>query len=270
VKSVVKIFLAGASAALREKKFPQGEQIGTTNYYFVKDHLGSVREVYGAGGALQVKYAYDPYGVRTRIVGAIEVDSGFTGHYIHPSGLLITLHRAYDPETAHWLSRDPIGEDGGVNLYGYVKNNPVNYWDPLGLDVFFKSYVFGSGPHSWTSIGGKNPDVNQSTYGFGPAKVGVRAGNYGVVYHPDPWTDIKGLKVDYKQYKTTPQQEEEIENWIKKNYGINTTQGNKRCIPSWYDCRHTKQEIEDKLREILTRDAQGTIPTLTEGVYKIE
>ena len=32
-----------------------------------------------------------------------------------------------------WLSQDPIGETGGVNLYGYVGSDPVNGWDPLGL-----------------------------------------------------------------------------------------------------------------------------------------
>lgn len=36
---------------------------------------------------------------------------------------------------ARWLSRDPIGENGGINLYGYVANNPVNYRDPLGLVI---------------------------------------------------------------------------------------------------------------------------------------
>jgi hypothetical protein len=34
---------------------------------------------------------------------------------------------------AEWLSRDPLGEGVGSNLYGYVSNNPVNFWDPLGL-----------------------------------------------------------------------------------------------------------------------------------------
>lgn len=32
-----------------------------------------------------------------------------------------------------WLSRDPIEEEGGINLYGYVSNDPINYWDPFGL-----------------------------------------------------------------------------------------------------------------------------------------
>jgi RHS repeat-associated protein len=60
--------------------------------------------------------------------------AGYTGHHEHAkSGLVLTWHRAYDPETGRWLSRDPIAEEGGINLYGYVGNNPINLWDPLGL-----------------------------------------------------------------------------------------------------------------------------------------
>src|SRR5205823_10578268 len=77
----------------------------------------------------------DPYGKRTKLSGTLDVDFGYTGHYYHaPSGLDLTLYRAYSPVLGRWLSRDPIGESGGLNLYGYVFNNPVNLDDPLGLD----------------------------------------------------------------------------------------------------------------------------------------
>jgi RHS repeat-associated protein len=43
--------------------------------------------------------------------------------------------RYYDPGTGRWPSRDPVEEFGGINLYAMVINNPVNYWDNLGLTV---------------------------------------------------------------------------------------------------------------------------------------
>jgi RHS repeat-associated protein len=46
----------------------------------------------------------------------------------------IGLLRFYNPETGRWLNRDPIGERGGVNLYGFVRNKGVNVIDYLGLD----------------------------------------------------------------------------------------------------------------------------------------
>jgi hypothetical protein len=46
----------------------------------------------------------------------------------------LTWYRAYDPVIGRWLARDPIGEEGGINLYGYVVNRTINQYDPLGLD----------------------------------------------------------------------------------------------------------------------------------------
>jgi hypothetical protein len=43
-------------------------------------------------------------------------------------------YRYYDPVTGRWPSRDPIGENGGINLYAMVGNNSVNWWDFLGLE----------------------------------------------------------------------------------------------------------------------------------------
>ena len=49
------------------------------------------------------------------------------------TGLIYYGHRYYDPKHGRWLSRDPIGEAGGVNLYGFVGNDGVNRIDSFGL-----------------------------------------------------------------------------------------------------------------------------------------
>ena len=55
--------------------------------------------------------------------------------YLPEAGLYLTHYRVYDPTLGRWLSRDPIGEIGGVNLYAYVGNDPVNWSDPIGLQA---------------------------------------------------------------------------------------------------------------------------------------
>jgi RHS repeat-associated protein len=52
------------------------------------------------------------------------------------SGMFYYGFRYYNPQTGRWLCRDPIGERGGMNLYGMVGNNTVNFWDYLGLQGF--------------------------------------------------------------------------------------------------------------------------------------
>jgi hypothetical protein len=48
--------------------------------------------------------------------------------------MYIYLYRFYDPLSERWLNRDPIEELGGMNLFAFVDNCPVNYGDPFGLD----------------------------------------------------------------------------------------------------------------------------------------
>ena len=77
---------------------------------------------------------YDAYGQATILLNTVTPAFGYAGYYMHSrSNLNLTVHRAYSPTLARWLNRDPLGESGGINLYGYVGNDPVDGSDPLGL-----------------------------------------------------------------------------------------------------------------------------------------
>src|SRR3974390_1005934 len=57
--------------------------------------------------------------------------------------------RMYDPNLQRWIQRDPIGEQGGINLYQFVGNSPVNFVDPFGLaygDWYDPRTYFGNPP----------------------------------------------------------------------------------------------------------------------------
>jgi RHS repeat-associated protein len=116
--------------------YPQGEYSGNKAYFYSRDHLGSIREMRKSNDMVVARYDYDPYGRRTKLSGGLDADFGFTGHYYHqPSGLHLPLYRAYDADLGRWISRDPIAERGGINLYQYVFNNPVVFVDLLGLQT---------------------------------------------------------------------------------------------------------------------------------------
>lgn len=126
----------GANVAKRF--FGEGEQrtggADAGNYYYSLDHLGSIREVTDSTGSLKAQYDYDAWGNSSIVAGTMNVDFGFTGHYFHqPSGLNLATYCAYDPNVGRWINRDPIGEMGGLNLYGYVQGTPVTTTDHDGL-----------------------------------------------------------------------------------------------------------------------------------------
>lgn len=87
-----------------------------------------------SAGAIQAQYQYDPYGRATKLQSSQDADFQYAGYYMHaPSGLNLTMFRAYNPSLGRWISRDPIGERGGINLFAYVGNMPTLFVDSLGL-----------------------------------------------------------------------------------------------------------------------------------------
>src|ERR1051326_8247911 len=127
-----------ANDAVTHFIYPQGQVTGTTPYLYTRDHLGSIREMRSTGrkGAVVARFDYDPYGRSTSVISTTLPDFNFTGLYRHSaSNLDLAVYRAYDPDLGRWLSRDPIGESGGVNLYDYVGNNSTDNTDGLGLQI---------------------------------------------------------------------------------------------------------------------------------------
>ena len=66
-------------------------------------------------------------------------------------------YRYYDPKTGRWPNRDPIEEEGGVNLYGFVGNDGVNKWDYLGQRFGLEPIGYGWGPSVARPLPGIQP-----------------------------------------------------------------------------------------------------------------
>jgi RHS repeat-associated protein len=107
--------------------------------YVHYDANGNVIALTDSSGSTSARYRYSPFG---ELIASEDLDnSGWNDRNIHRfstkpevtgTGLLYYGYRYYDPKTGKWPSRDPIEEEGGVNLYGFVGNDGVNRWDYLG------------------------------------------------------------------------------------------------------------------------------------------
>jgi len=172
--------------------FDQGFEEGTSDYFYTRDHLGSVREVVGSDGtSVSGGVTYSPWGESTEI-GTVLPDFGYTGHYVdRSSGLALARYRGYSPNLGRWMSRDPMGIRGGLNLYGYVNNGPLTFVDPdgryavaaapiaieIGVAVYFAYYLLG--PKSGPTLGPKPGPGGPGPEGPGPGGPGPGPGGGG-------------------------------------------------------------------------------------------
>lgn len=87
-------------------------------------------------GTLEATYEYDPFGRTLRATGTAAASNPFrlsTKFTDEETGLCYYGYRYYDAVLGRWLGRDPIEEEGGVNLYGVVGNDTINCIDLWGL-----------------------------------------------------------------------------------------------------------------------------------------
>ena len=126
---------------------------GNTSSVYVFDPQGNVARRLDGNGTVKGSYVFDAWGAkRTTNDASPDCYCGYGGQWGNyadaESGLTLCGHRYYDSNTGRWLTRDPIGYEGGINLYGYVGNNASNEIDPDGL---IKIYV-NIGENGWGEV----------------------------------------------------------------------------------------------------------------------
>lgn len=100
------------------------------------DGNGNLTDLTGTNGASLAHYEYDPYGNTIVQTGSLPDANPFrfsTKYYDSETGLYCYGLRYYGSSLGRWISRDPIDIRGGLNLYGFVGNQPVQRHDYLGL-----------------------------------------------------------------------------------------------------------------------------------------
>jgi RHS repeat-associated protein len=109
------------------------------SFYFITDGIGSCRLVVDEDGEVVASYDADEFGNPTVVSeSGVSTPARWVGGLgykdeVAATGLYYLRQRYYAPDLGRWISRDPIGFAGGLNLFAYVRNSPVNMVDPLGL-----------------------------------------------------------------------------------------------------------------------------------------
>jgi RHS repeat-associated protein len=206
---------------------------GGTSKYFLADYLGSTNGLANSSGAVIDSTGYDSFGNATN--GSFSSRYQFTGRELDSlTGLDHYRARSYDPSVGRFISQDPIGFEGGdVNLYGYVKNSPVNYTDPDGTQIRSDS--------RWEPY---SPDENrqrvQSVASMSPTRtpnncacqssVGPWDGslpffmNPGSAYLPFMYPDARSLRVEGHNLYPGPTNSAKRHQWaseqLARRYGV--------------------------------------------------
>lgn len=109
---------------------------GGTIYRYHTDPNGAPVRLTAPGGRTVWEAELDPFGQARVRVAEVAQPWRLPGQYADDDfglGLHYNRFRYYDPTLGRYISRDPIGAAGGLNLYLYVGNDPINRADPLGL-----------------------------------------------------------------------------------------------------------------------------------------
>ncbi|RRK01340.1 RHS repeat-associated core domain-containing protein [Opitutaceae bacterium TAV4] len=155
--------------------------INDSSYYATHDANGNISEYLNSNSEIEAHFQYDPFGqIVTQSGSNLDRFSyRFSSKYLDAeTGIYYFTFRYYNPTNGRWLSRDPIEEVGGIALYGFCENDPINRYDPYGLvppgrhkvvnhtrtTYYYKKVL--SQKYSCECTEPKNPECEKETCGY--------------------------------------------------------------------------------------------------------
>jgi RHS repeat-associated protein len=119
---------------------------GAGFHFYHFDQLGNTLALTNGAGKVSTAYAYLPFGAVAKKTGIVANPFTYVGAFgvmDEGNGLFFMKNRYYDATTGRFIQKDPIGMAGGINLYRYAANNPVDWIDPEG--EFFHLVIMAVG-----------------------------------------------------------------------------------------------------------------------------
>ena len=175
------------------------------SYYIpIADNKGNILKYVDENGVIVASCSYDDFGRMLACTGShanmFNLWSA-TKYFDRETALYYYGYRFYSPEIRRWLTRDPLGEiDGTGNLYLFVKNNFIAYFDGLGLKICIIKHLPGEEPLGGWGDGGKNnaethyrrPDISYQRITYTNGKVRYKVSitpqtSFVDIYFKDVW-----------------------------------------------------------------------------------
>ena len=98
------------------------------------DLFGNVTTLVSLDGTVSESYSYDSFGNHTATTN-LSNPWRFASKRLDETGLIYYGRRYFDPVSGRWTTPDPIGFEGGINLYAFIQNNPLTHLDLYGLSI---------------------------------------------------------------------------------------------------------------------------------------
>lgn len=149
-------------------------------YVYHHDSTGHTIAVTNAGQAIENSYAYSAYGqlmAKNENVSQPYTYAGQAGIYTEAENLYYMRARYYDAEVGRFISEDPAGFAGGLNLYAYVGGNPISFIDPSGLGA-------ENAQNGQRNAMGLTPDAMKMLRGVGGLAIATASGVACILAEP--------------------------------------------------------------------------------------